>query len=189
MTSAMRVVLPASTTLFMAFWPGILQLYFATSGAWSLAQSYVLQSNKMRSMLGLTPVVKQDPIVAAEAKIQQLRTLVREAEQEQPARNESSIDKWVGQMKEGAGEKIDAMKIWKSKKSKDDEKKKYERFTASELQEARDWEKKRAEEEDTERGSRNIRMKQEWEALQKRKERQQNRLRRAASKKDGHGRR
>ncbi|KAI5302535.1 hypothetical protein KEM56_000603 [Ascosphaera pollenicola] len=182
--TGLRTGLPIGTALFMAWWPGILQLYFTTSGAWSLAQAYALQNGRLRSMMGIAPLPNRDAASTAEAKMFHLRTLAEQAKEAEEQPKESKIDQWVGQMKETTDGVTGMFK------KKAEKKEAHERFTESQLREAREWEKKRAEEEDTERNSYNSRMKEEWEAMQRRKERQQQRLRGASSsKKDGRDRR
>jgi YidC/Oxa1 family membrane protein insertase len=48
--------LPASTFLFMAWWPSALQLYFATTGLFALGQSYLLNSPGFRRWAGVAPL-------------------------------------------------------------------------------------------------------------------------------------
>lgn len=48
------VALPTVSFGFMAFQPAALQLYFAATGAWALAQSYLINNVAFRKALGMT---------------------------------------------------------------------------------------------------------------------------------------
>lgn len=50
--------LPAISLLFIAWQPAALQLYFAASGAFSLIQGYLFNTDATRKMLGITPLYR-----------------------------------------------------------------------------------------------------------------------------------
>lgn len=65
MGRAMLVGLPITTTAFMSFWPSLLQLYFGTTGLWSLGQTYALQSPAFRRAVKVAPLpVRTAPTTA-----------------------------------------------------------------------------------------------------------------------------
>ena len=48
--------LPAISFMFMVWWPGIMQIYFATTGALALAQARAMSNPKFRELVGITPL-------------------------------------------------------------------------------------------------------------------------------------
>ncbi|OAL71397.1 hypothetical protein A7D00_4298 [Trichophyton violaceum] len=66
--------LPFATVFTMAFWPGILQLYFLTTGALSVCQTYIMTTPRLRKLVGLGPLPKnptsQDSSTPAPSRIQ-----------------------------------------------------------------------------------------------------------------------
>ncbi|KAI5284682.1 Mitochondrial inner membrane protein oxa1 [Ascosphaera aggregata] len=180
----LRYGLPLSSAVFMAFWPGMLQLYFATSACWSLGQAYLLQNNRMRSMMRIAPLIKKPEITAEapEQDVRQLRTFAMEkkmAAEKLKAQRETDITGLTTKLTANSGKAMDKARELVDRVKKrgsdgeqnaDGKKTLKQRFTDTQLREAREWESKRAEEEETERESGNIRMKEEWERMQARQQ-------------------
>lgn len=63
MRKFMQNGLPAISFMFMAWWPGVMQIYFATTGALSLFQTYLMTTPAIREFMGLSPM---PPVAQAE---------------------------------------------------------------------------------------------------------------------------
>lgn len=53
--------IPGVTMCMTAFWPSLLQLYFATTAVFSIGQVYLLQNPRFRSMVNIAPLVGPPP--------------------------------------------------------------------------------------------------------------------------------
>ena len=59
MKNFLQYVMPGMTGAFMLFWPGCMQLTFATTACLSLGQAYLLKRPWVRNILGIQPIPTQ----------------------------------------------------------------------------------------------------------------------------------
>ncbi|EZF35796.1 hypothetical protein H109_03406 [Trichophyton interdigitale MR816] len=98
--------LPIVTVCTMTFWPGILQLYFLTTGALSVCQTYIMTTPRLRKLVGLGPLPKkptsEDSSMPAPSRIQTISkptTSQPTPETHIPPQNISVIDRTMDGLK------------------------------------------------------------------------------------------
>ena len=164
--------MPAISFLFMANFPGALQLYFMTTSVFALGQTYLLSSSTFRRMAGITIV---DPNVPKPDEQQKnddhgLRLInegpdkeaVQKAAEEAERERLSLIDRTIGQVKETGSKLKDEMqkKVEEYRgsgptKNADGTVSAGPRLSEKDRKLAEDYERRRAEEEAWKREERN----------------------------------
>lgn len=175
--------LPAVSLLFIAWQPAALQLYFAVSGAFSLVQGYLFNTDATRKMLGMAPIYRPPP---GEGK-DSLRMIQQEFLSQMQKMNErgeisgtpkktenvSMVDKMVNNakkeystMKKEMGEKVKSFTDANAdKKNHDGTPAAAPRLSAAEKQSAASYKAQREVEDAHELAERNRRRTQEYEAF------------------------
>lgn len=115
---AILIGLPALSFCFMAFQPAALQLYFASTGAWGLGQSYLMHNEGFRKWMGMALPKRQAATGLDSSSSKGLELLQKrlaaerrhfeelqkaKTQPQQSTENISTIDRWVNKGKETLG--------------------------------------------------------------------------------------
>ena len=157
--------LPLISFMFMVWWPGILQIYFATTGALSLGQTYLTTTPKFRELAGIAQLPQPAAKPAqAESKVIDVQPNGKAGVFTKP--KDSFIDRT-----------IDGVKNWfkESRKGMEDMVKQYQgeqedkdanalskRYTKEELQQAKSYSERRKMEAEYQRELINERRREEY---------------------------
>lgn len=175
--------LPAISLLFIAWQPAALQLYFTASGAFSLVQGYLFNTESTRKMLGISPIYRPP---AGEGKdslrmiqqefLSQMKKLNERGEfsgSPKKAENVSMVDKMVNNakkeystIKKEMGDKVKSFTDANAdKKNHDGTPAAAPRLSVAEKQSAESYRAQREIEDAHEMAERNRRRTQEYEAF------------------------
>lgn len=178
--AAMRPILiyglPGLSFTIMCFWPGLLQLYFVTSGAFALGQSYLITSPAFREKAGIAPLPKPAPPkepIEVQARVRTIEDAMKKpAEAVETPQKISFIDRAIEKAKAGYRETTENMKSSIAEARGEDTSKKaaYKapaRMTQEEIKHANEYERRRRYEESYDRQQRNEELR---EAYLRRKE-------------------
>lgn len=175
--------LPAISLLFIAWQPAALQLYFAASGAFSLIQGHLFNTDATRKMLGIAPLYRppagegRDGLrMIQEEFLSQMKKMNERGEYSglpKKAENVSMVDKMVNNakkeystMKKEMGDKVKSFTDANAdKKNHDGTAAAAPRLSAAEKQSAESYKVQREIEDAHELAERNRRRTQEYEAF------------------------
>lgn len=168
MGKAIMIGLPAMSFVFMSFWPSSLQLYFAFTGLFGLAQTYFINSPAIRQWLKLTPLPGSSSSSSSSSSGsggQRLRLIEVEKEAEPPMSvtrelpaDVSRLDRWKTQLMKPFTDMSQEVKTSVNKWAKEktgSENTLPPRLSKADLQRAEEYERSRREEEIVKRHERN----------------------------------
>ncbi|KAL1956807.1 hypothetical protein VTO42DRAFT_6757 [Malbranchea cinnamomea] len=154
MRSGLMYGLPALSFMFMFFQPGLVQVYFAATGALSLTQTYLLTNPSFRQLVGIAPLPvlrkPEDGESSSQSRIRMAQTIETKPVIETPPKAsfiDRAIDKLHEKMKGFRNAMGDVRKLFRQEQ----EKQALKRYTETELKQAKSYEQRRRMELEYER--------------------------------------
>lgn len=144
MKKTMVYGIPVITSVFMIYWPGALQLAFATTSLLSLSQSYLLRQPWMRNFLNIQPLPGPQPRTEASRYTGTLTRVPRPSPPPSPPPLKKSF--LGGAFSEIKGAASEVVKTARKLMSSEETKSGSQRRTPAELKRAQEYEEKRREE-------------------------------------------